>query len=153
MMGNPLCASKADERDSPVLTRVATSSSCGAKVGVLLALGQHLERAQDRQAGADQGEELLVEDEKRLQLDLRRRQPGQPPRALHREDVVAGMREARAQLFGGGRSLHLLLHPATLIGQLDDELCHFFRRRRGPDRPFLDICPVLRIPAWAHLFP
>jgi hypothetical protein len=32
--------------------------------------------------------------------------------------------KARAQLLGRGRRLHLLLHAATLIGQLDDELCH-----------------------------
>ena len=29
--GKPLCASKADESDSPVFTRVATSSICAAK--------------------------------------------------------------------------------------------------------------------------
>ena len=40
--------------------------------------------------------------------------------------MVAGMDEAGAQLLGGGRGLHLLLHAATLIGQLDDELCHVF---------------------------
>jgi hypothetical protein len=34
------------------------------------------------------------------------------------------MDEAVSQLFGRGRGLHLLLHAAALIGQLDNELCH-----------------------------
>jgi hypothetical protein len=45
--------------------------------------------------------------------------------------VVAGMGKAGTQLVGGGRGLDLLLHVATLIGQLDYELCHGLRL---PDR-------------------
>lgn len=41
--------------------------------------------------------------------------------------MIAGMGKAGAQLVGGGRGLDLLLHVATLIGQLDYELCHGLR--------------------------
>ena len=37
------------------------------------------------------------------------------------------MGKAGTQLVGGGRGLNLLLHVATLIGQLDYELCHGLR--------------------------
>src|ERR1035438_7877218 len=45
--------------------------------------------------------------------------------------MVAGMGEAGAQLLGRGRRLHLFLHASTLIGQLDNELCHAYARRRN----------------------
>ena len=64
MSGKPLWASKAAESDSPVLTRAATSSAA-RQMRIFLVLGQHLQRAEDGQAGADEGEELLVEDEER----------------------------------------------------------------------------------------
>ena len=80
-----------------------------AEVGVLLDLGQHLQRAQDGQAGADQGKKLLVEDEERFELDLAARHAAETAAGLDGEDVVAGMGEAGTQLFGGGRGLHLLL--------------------------------------------
>ena len=63
-------------------------------------------------------------------LTLRRLTARQSRRAcLDAEDVVPGMGEAGAQLFGRGRGLHLLQHVAALIGQLDDELCHRSARR------------------------
>ena len=42
---------------------------CG-ELGVFLDLAQHFERAQDRQSGADEGEELLIENEEGLELYL-----------------------------------------------------------------------------------
>ena len=101
------------------------------ELGVFLDLAQHLKRAEDGQPGADEGEELLVEDEERLELDLAPAEAAKAAAGADREDVVAGMDEAVAQFLGGGRGLHLLLHAPTLIGQLDDELCHGLR---SPDR-------------------
>ena len=101
----------------------------GGKVGILLPLGQHLQRPQNGQPGADQRKELLVEDEKRLQLDLAPRQPAKARTRAHRKHMVPGMGKARPQLIGGGRRMHLFLHASTLIGQLDDELCHSSGRR------------------------
>ncbi len=133
MTGKPLCASKAAESASPVFTRFETSSSCAGKVGVLLDLGQHLQRAQNGQSGPDQGQKLLVEDEKRLQLDLAPPESAKAAPGADAENVVAGMGKAGAQLLGGRRRLHLLLHAPTLIGQLDDELCHALLA--GPEVP------------------
>ena len=76
-MGNPLCASKAAESDSPVLHAGGDIFQLRGEVGVLLHLAQHLERAEDGQSGADEGEELLVEDEERLELDLAPRHAGE----------------------------------------------------------------------------
>ena len=94
------------------------------EIGVLLALRQHLQRAQNRHAGADQRQELLVEDQEGLKLRLARG-TGQPPR-FHRVDEVPGLRESRAQLFRSRRRLDLLLHMAALVGQPDHEFCHGF---------------------------
>jgi hypothetical protein len=90
---------------------------------LFLDFAEHLNGAEDGQAGADEGEELLIEDEERLELDFAAAEANAAARA-DRKDVIAGMGEAGAQLFGRGRGLDLLLHVATLIGQLDDELCH-----------------------------
>jgi hypothetical protein len=60
-------------------------------VGVFLILGQHLERAQDGQARADQGEELLVEDEEGLQLDLAPLEAGETGAGADGEDVIAAV--------------------------------------------------------------
>jgi len=103
----------------------------GGELGVFLDFAQHLKGPQDGQAGADQGEKLLVEDKEGLELDLALGEAGKACFGADREDVVAGMDEAEAQFFSGGRGLHLLLHPPTLIGQLDDELCHVLSCRSG----------------------
>ena len=117
----------------------------GAEVGELLAAGQQLDGAEDGKAGADEGEELLVEDEKGLQLDLLGLAGARQQAArLHRVDVVPRLREARAQLFFGGRGVRLLLHAATLIRQSDYKLSHRTasptaceeHRRARPQRPF-----------------
>ena len=122
------------------------------KLGVFLDLAQHLEGAENGQSGADQGEELLVEDEKRLQLDLAPGEARETAAARDAEDVVAGMGKAGAQLLGGGRGLHLLLHPATLIGQFDDELCHSSACRTGRAGLSREIFSVFRVPAFGYLF-
>ena len=96
-----------------------------AEVGELLAAGQQLDGAEDGKAGADEGEELLVEDEKCLQLDLLGLAGARQQAArLDRIDVVSGLGEARAQFFFGGRRVRLLLHPATLIRQSDYKFSH-----------------------------
>ncbi len=50
--------------------------------------------------------------------------PRQSAAGLYRENVVAGMGKAGAQLLGRRGGLHLLHDSAALIGQLDDKLCH-----------------------------
>ena len=71
---------------------------------------------------------LLVEDEKRLQLDLAPLYSAKARARLDAEDVIAGMGKAGPQLLNRGRRLNLLLHAATLIGQLDYEFRHSFAR-------------------------
>ena len=111
--------------DSPLLDARATSSSWARKCRIFLALGEQLERAEDGQAGADQGEELLVEDEEGIELDLLRLAgAGEQAAGFDGVDVVAGLGEAGAQLFRGGGGVGLLLHAAALVGQSDDELGH-----------------------------
>jgi hypothetical protein len=107
-------------------------------MGVFLDFAEHIEGAQDRQPGVDESEELLVEDEEGLKLDLALGQNSQAAPGADGEDVVAGMNETVAQFLGGGRRLHLLLHPPTLIGQLDDELCHCLRSPAFPESFFLE---------------
>jgi hypothetical protein len=48
------------------------------------------------------------------------------------------MGKASAQLLGGGRRMDLLLNVPTLIGQLDDELCHCLRSPAFPESFFLE---------------
>ena len=79
-------------------------------------LCQHLKRAEDGQAGANEGKKLLVEDEERFELDLAARHAAQTGPCLHGEDVIAGVGEARTQLLGRGSGLDLLHHATTLIG-------------------------------------
>ena len=50
-------------------------------MGIFLDLAEHLQRAEDGQAGADEGEELRIEDEEGLELDLARGMRPMPPRA------------------------------------------------------------------------
>ena len=54
-----------------------------AEMGVLLDLGEHLKRAENGQAGANEGEKLLVEDEERLELDLAPRNAAETGSRLH----------------------------------------------------------------------
>ena len=89
---------------------------------------QHLQRAEDGQAGANEGEELRIEDEEGLELDLAAA-AADGAAGADRKDVIARVGEAGLQLVGRGRGLHLLLYVATFIGQLDDELCHGRSRR------------------------
>jgi hypothetical protein len=121
---------------------------CG-ELGVFLDFAQHSKRAEDRETGTDEGEELLVEDEEGFELDLAPAEAAKAAPGADREDVVAGMDEAIAQLIGGGRGLHLLLHPPPLIGQLDDELCHASARRTGTAGLSREIFSELRVPAFA----
>ena len=65
-----LCAANASESNSPPFTRSRTFSSTALQVRVLLPLDQQIERVQDRQAGFDQGQELLIENQKLTLLDL-----------------------------------------------------------------------------------
>ena len=54
-----------------------------------------------------------------------------PAAGTHTEDVVTRVDKAGTQFFGRCTGLHLLLYPASLIGQPDDELCHTTACRTG----------------------
>ena len=82
----------------------------------LLDLCEHLERAENGQAGANERKKLLVEDEEGLELDLSPRHAAQARARLHGEDVIARMGEARTQLLGGGGGLDLLHDATAFIG-------------------------------------
>ena len=101
----------------------------GRKVSVLLVLRQHLQRSHNGQPGPDQSKKLLIEDQERFQLDFAPLDSRKPRAGADAEYVVSGMCKAGTQFLGSGRRLHLLLHASTLIGQLDDELCHACSRR------------------------
>ena len=66
----PLCASKAAESDFAALDAAGDVVQLAGEPGLLLDLAEHLNGAEDGQAGANEREELLVEDEERLELDL-----------------------------------------------------------------------------------
>ena len=104
---------------------------------VLLVFGQHFKRTENGQPGADQREELLIEDKKGFQLDLAPLQAAKTGAGADAEDVVAGVGKAGAQLVGRGRRLHLLLHAAALVRDLDDEFRHATRRRSILSKPDL----------------
>ena len=96
-----------------------------AEGGVLLAFDQHVERANNGQAGPDQGEELLVEDDEGFQVcALAAAAYAAHAARANRVDVVAGLGETAAQFFRGAGDLHLLLNASPLICQLDYVLCH-----------------------------
>ncbi len=54
----------------PVAHFFAHGFDVGLELGVGEALGQQVEALQNRQAGADQGDELLIEDEKFFEIEL-----------------------------------------------------------------------------------
>ena len=82
IIGKPLCASNAAESASPVFTRFATSSSWPAKCASFWIFASIFSEPRIGKPGANQRQKLLVEDQKRLQLDLAPRQhPPIPPRA------------------------------------------------------------------------
>src|SRR6185437_16472414 len=80
--------------------------------------------AQNGQSRADQRQKLLVENQERLQLYLAPFSPAHAAARLHAEHVVARVHKPRPQLVRARARLHLLLHPAALIGQPDYKLCH-----------------------------
>ena len=93
------------------------------------ALGQQVQRFQNRQAGANQRDELLVEDQELLEVDLllaaaHRHARDLAPR-LDGVDQEALLREALAQVLFGGGFGHLLVDFAARIGVLEDELGHY----------------------------
>ncbi len=93
-----------------------------SEVGVFLLLGEHLERAEDGQAGADEGQKLLVEDDEGFELGLLAL--GRKTARLDGVDVVAGGGELGAQFFGRGGGLGLLLDVSAFVGEFDYEFCH-----------------------------
>ncbi len=70
---------------------------------VLLAFDQHVERANNGQAGADQGKKLLVEDDEGFQVGFLAAASAAHAARPHRVDVVAGLGEAAAQFFRRSR--------------------------------------------------
>ena len=98
------------------LDAVGNVIQLGGKVRIFLTFGQHLQRAEDGESGANEGQELLVEDEERLQLDLAPLHPRKARPRFHREHVVTGMGKPRTQLIGCGGGLRLLHHASALIG-------------------------------------
>ena len=96
---------------------------------ILLVLGQHLDRAHNRQSSANQRKKLLVENEKGLQLDLALRASAKTALGFDGKDVVAGVNKAGAQFFGSGCRLHLLLYATALVGHFDYEFRHAPARR------------------------
>src|SRR6185312_2600386 len=87
------------------------------KVRILLALGEHFQRTEDGQPSSNQRQKLLIEDDEGFELRFTpaARQAAGPDRI----DIVAGLREALAQFFGGSSRMHLLLNTASLVGQFD----------------------------------
>ena len=83
-----------------------------AEVRITLPLDQQLQRLDDRQAGVNQGHELLVENDELVLLDfapLRQAQVGrQQPFRFHRIDEETLLREAVANLGLRGPVLQLL---------------------------------------------
>jgi hypothetical protein len=100
----------------------------GTKEEIALPLDQQLQRLDDRQAGMDQGHELLVEDDKLLLLDLapvRKPDLGRKQAlGLDRIDQKALLREAVADLDLRAPILGLLEDVAPLVGHLDQVFGH-----------------------------
>ena len=100
----------------------------GTEEEIALPLDQQLQRLDDRQAGMDQGHELLVEDDKLLLLDLA------PPRepdlgrkqalGLDRIDQKALLSKAVADLDLRAPILGLLEDVAPFVGHLDQVFGH-----------------------------
>ena len=64
------CCRKASLEQGAAAHLVADALDVGAELGIGQALGQQVEGFQDRQSGADQRDELLVEDQELLQVQL-----------------------------------------------------------------------------------
>jgi hypothetical protein len=99
------------------------------KVGVSLAFSQELESGRDGQAGVDQGEKLLVEDDEFALLDLLAARAGHD--AVAEEtlgadgvDVKTLFGEAISQVCLRVRPLRLFENPAAFVGHFYKEFSH-----------------------------
>jgi hypothetical protein len=136
IFGKTCWAAKASESNSPPLTRSRTFSSKLQQKFVALPLDQQIERRQDRQTRLDQGQELLVENQKRGLLAACPGCPNFPPPALsmvsglNPVDQIALLREAVVDLGFGIAVLHLLPQVALFVGDFDQEFCHYLSHPR-----------------------
>src|SRR5208282_2543662 len=96
---------------------------------VALPLDQKIQRSQDGKARLDQGQKLLVENQKRrlLQLTLAAELPAaraEQGSRLNPIDKIALLHEPVVNLGFGIAILHLLPQMALFVGDFDQELCH-----------------------------
>src|SRR5262249_40184854 len=110
------------------------------------AFGEKVEALQDGQAGPDEGDELLVEDQELLDVELlppaekaSGRDRGGAGSRLDRidEEALRGIPLAKL-LFGGGGS-HLLVDLPAAVGVFEDEIRHLLLSRLDDLRPFGDL--------------
>ncbi len=92
------------------------------------AFGQQVQRAQNRQAGFDQGIELLVENQEIVQVQLAGTRPAKLRKnvdvALDRKDVQSAVGELLANLSLRLRRLQMLEDAAVRVPDFADVLGH-----------------------------
>ncbi len=131
MGGKTPCLREGVRQKRAVFHLFADAFDVRRQLGVGQPLRQQIERFQDRQAGAHQRHELLVEDQEFFEIDLRfSRAPHRDARdlaaLLDGVDQEALLRVAVAQfLFGAGFG-HLLVHLSARIGVFEDEFRHYW---------------------------
>ena len=101
----------------------------GTEEDIALALNEQFQRLNDGQAGMDQGNELLVEDDELLLLDLAAPRQidlaGEQAFRLDGVDEIALLGKAIADLRLRGAVLDLLQNVAPLVGHLDGVFGHY----------------------------
>src|SRR5581483_230957 len=115
----------------PVLDLFAYRFDVRRELGIGQALGQKIERFQDRQTSADQRHKLLVEDQELLEVDLfaaaaSDRYAGDLPPRFDRINQESLLREPVAQLFFRSSFGHLLVDFPARISVFEDKLSHYW---------------------------
>ncbi len=141
MGGNTPCRAKASESSDPFFTSSRTALMCGASLASVRRSDRRSSAFKIGSPGANQRDELLVEDQELLQVDLflaaAHRHAGNLAARLDGIDQEALLGKPVAQFpFRAGFG-HLLVHFAARVGVLENEFRHYSlpsastRRRAG----------------------
>src|SRR5262249_29609446 len=111
---------------------VADGADVGAELGVGKAVGEEVEAFEDREAGADEGDELLVEDQELLEVDLLAfgeaagggGKRGGEGTGLDGVDQEALLRVFIAEFLFRSGSGYLLMDLAAGVGVFENEVAH-----------------------------
>ena len=125
IFGNMLCAANASESNSPPLTRSRTLSSTAFSEASFCRFNKQFKGGENRQPGMNQGEELLVENQKRTLPDA-------PAAALARAEHPARLHPVNQVTLLRDPFPHLIYRVPVfeLLGEMPALVCYFYEEFR-----------------------